>query len=119
MSDLFFAVDDLCCGSDGDGRDGFDSLSFLSSRAPVPFLSFTFWRCGIPLLPEGLSLLLLSMCFEDAVEPDDECPCLGLGLVEVVTTVSLEEVLPKRRDNWSNVLIVSDRDAFDSSMRDS
>jgi hypothetical protein len=116
--DLFFADDDLCCRG-GCNEEDFDFCSVFAARLLAPLLSFASARGVIAFLAEAVSLLLLSVCFDEAVEPDDEGPPLGLGLVEVVTTVSLEEVLPRRRDSWSNVLIVSDRDAFDNSMRDS
>jgi len=110
---LLFPADGLyCAGCDG---EDFAFFTFFGSRRFDSWVSLGSLR----LLVDGPSALLLELLCDEAVEPDDECLLLRLGLVEAVTTVSLEDVLPKRRDSWSNVLSVSDREAFDKSMSDS
>ena len=110
---LLFPADDLYCA--GGGEEEFDFLTLFGSRLFEEWMSL-----GSPrLFADEPSPLLLELLFDEAVELDDECPLLRLELVEVVTTVSLEDVLPKRRESWSNVLSVSDLEALDKSMSDS
>lgn len=110
--------DGLRCGG-GEEVLGFAFFSFLTSRLPVLFRAFPSWRGDGGFLVDGLCLRLLLLLLDEAAESDDECPLRRFELVDVVTTVSLDGVLPKRRDNWSNVLRVSDREAFERSLRDS
>ena len=117
MLDLCFADDVFGCGV-GAGR--FLFVSVLASRALAHLLSRPFARGdGLFFFVDPASVPLLLLDFDDAVEPEEECPFFLLLLVDVDTTVSLEDVLPKRRDSRSKVLRVSDREAFDSNISDS
>jgi hypothetical protein len=118
---LSFLGDNCGCGCVGmavDDTDDFDLFSFLWTvllLLPCP----SAFGGALDFFPGPSFVRLLLPLFDDAVDPEEECPLLRLGLEEVVTTVILDDELPKRRDSWSNVLSVSARDAFDSSIRDS
>lgn len=97
MLDLFVPESGFCC--DGGVDVGFDLFSFLASWLPVPLRSLTSWLDLFVFLVDGPSFLPLLLPFEELVELEDEWPLLRLGPVEVVTTVSREDELPKRRDS--------------------
>lgn len=103
----------------GGGVRGF--CFFFSCLFRSSFASFSFGRLLVSLSLVSLSFLRVSLSFEplsELVDEDFRFPRLELLDEDEATDVQ-DGVLPKRRDSWSKVLMVSVREALESNCRDS